>query len=154
MAGDRDPAMDDEQRCGVGDRGGGDAAAFLEMQATDVGIAAAVGQGHEMRAGGTELTQRIGGALSEVDDAHRLSSRCSLSCVKQQKRAGHVHVPLSLWSLHLRVISGQTLIRGMQEAAMRCGLGDGSQGNAHVRFVTCKTFLVSHAPFLARQREG
>ena len=66
----------------MGDRGCGDAAAFLEMEATGVGVAAAVRKGDEVGAGGAELVQRIGCAVGEVDDTHRairLSSRCSVS---------------------------------------------------------------------------
>jgi hypothetical protein len=70
MSDDRDPAVDHEERCGVSDRGGGDVAAFLQVKATDVGVAAAVGEGDEARAGCAETFEGIGGTVGEVDDAH------------------------------------------------------------------------------------
>ena len=44
VGGDGDPAVDDQERGGVGDRGAGDAGALFQVQAADVSVAGAVGE--------------------------------------------------------------------------------------------------------------
>jgi hypothetical protein len=71
MGGDRHAAVDDQECRAVGDGGRGEAAALLQVQAAQVAVAGAVGEGYEAGARSVESLERVGGALGEVDDDHR-----------------------------------------------------------------------------------
>lgn len=70
LSGDGDAAVDEEERGPVGGRGRGDAGAFFQMKAANVGVARAVGEGEESGASGAEGAQTVGGVMGEVDDVH------------------------------------------------------------------------------------
>jgi hypothetical protein len=54
--------VDYEERRGVGDGGGVDACALLQVQAADMSVAGAVGEGEKSHAGGIIGCQWVGGA--------------------------------------------------------------------------------------------
>jgi hypothetical protein len=70
VGGDYDPAMYDQECRGVGERGRLHRCTAIEVYATDVGVAIAVGEGKKVSTIDTGEEHRIGGAVGEVDDVH------------------------------------------------------------------------------------